>query len=286
MPNNEDYYKALKDESYKALLNSEIQASVAKDQALKYTNQALQNSGYGSQGMAESTRLGVQNQYASALQNASNEYQSQMSSINTQQMEDQRQEDINNFDNMVSLLNEASGSNEDMDTVLGNYGIKFNDDGTWNYDQSKIGNLSDEQKVRLETAYALAKKQNDSYGIGTAFGNSSEASASWVDQDGNVGTLNDEISHFFKTPDKINNAVVEFDDNKAGLTNGDVIILRQNKYAGSKYICIEYIDGQWRQISQSNYDNAKGRKFEFYSARGNNTDYYIKDVKTGKETKI
>ena len=98
-----DYYNALKNESYKTLLNSEIQASIARDQALKYTNNSLRAKGYATQGLAESTNLGLQSQYQTALANARNTYQQSIDSINEQQRNAETQKQNDEFESLTTL---------------------------------------------------------------------------------------------------------------------------------------------------------------------------------------
>ena len=158
-----DYYNALKNESYKTLLNSEIQASVARDQALKYTNNSLRANGYGNQGLAESTNLGVQNQYRNALANASNNYMANMSQIN----QDQRQEHILNQEKLVAQQdNTLAGikqnlSNAETTDALNKaietygYGI-VNSDGSVDWNQEALNGLSEQGKKDLMSYYQLA----------------------------------------------------------------------------------------------------------------------------------
>lgn len=70
-----NYYDKLKNQSYRTMLEGEIQASIAKDQALKYTQNALKNQGIGNQGIAQSTIAGINNTYQNGLSQAAAQYQ-------------------------------------------------------------------------------------------------------------------------------------------------------------------------------------------------------------------
>lgn len=149
-----DYYNALKNESYKQLLNSEVQASIARDQALKYTNNTLAAKGYANQGMAESTGLGLQSQYQTALSNAANQYRTDMAGINQQQRDEELKVQDDNFKSLTTLMDTAaqSGDKNQLDNVLRSYGYKINEDGTLDLSNSTFDENSNNQ---LKTLYSL-----------------------------------------------------------------------------------------------------------------------------------
>ena len=93
-------YDNLRNESYRTLLNSEIQANAAKEQALKYTQNTLNNQGYGNQGLSESARAGIYNAYANQKANAMNTYRNELLGINAQE----KDEYGNNYDSLSELL--------------------------------------------------------------------------------------------------------------------------------------------------------------------------------------
>jgi len=117
--NNDNYYDLLKNQSYKTLLNSEIQAGIAKDQALKYTQNQLNASGYGTQGLSESTRAGLYNNYINALNNAQANYDQNMLDIS----KEQRQENNDVFESFTTLMDSAESS-DDLNKLLNAYQLK------------------------------------------------------------------------------------------------------------------------------------------------------------------
>lgn len=110
---NEDYYNSLQNESYKAMLSKEVQASVAADQARKYTQNALAAQGLGTQGIAQSTQLGISNQYRNALFSAQDQYEQDLMGINQQRREAYE----NDFQNAVGSFDLAE-SQDDMDLYM------------------------------------------------------------------------------------------------------------------------------------------------------------------------
>ncbi len=132
--NNNSIYDDMKQESYRAMLNSEIQASVAKQNALKYTQNQLNQTGYANQGVAQSTNLGIENNYRNALVNAQNQYRQDLMGIN----EKQQASWAENGANVSNYLQGTYESDEngnitnwDKDAYkryLENYGVTFNGD--------------------------------------------------------------------------------------------------------------------------------------------------------------
>lgn len=154
-----DYYNALKNESYKTLLNSEVQASIARDQALKYTNNSLRANGYGNQGLAESTNLGLQSQYQTALANASNTYQTAIRDIDTQHRAEQTTQQRDNFESMTTLMSNAS-STDQLNDIIKTYGygeLDYKGDMDWsNLDNS---NLDENSKNQIKILYNMYNSQ-------------------------------------------------------------------------------------------------------------------------------
>lgn len=179
-----DYYNALKNESYKALLNSEVQASIARDQALKYTNNALRAKGYGNQGLSESSNLGVYSQYQNALANAANTYRTSVDTINQQQRQEELTKQDDNFKSMTTLMENASNK-EELNQIMSNYGYKIKDDGSVDFSNS---NLDAESLNQLKVLYSM---YNSRLKTTSNEMNSLESinQATYVDHTGKVNTL-------------------------------------------------------------------------------------------------
>ena len=155
-----DYYNALKNESYKALLNSEVQASIARDQAMKYTQNSLRTKGYGNQGISESSNLGLQSQYQTALANAANNYQTSLRTIDERQRNEQIQKENDNFESVTTLMQAAveSGGVEQLNNVLKTYGYgELDNNGNMDFTKLHNSSLDENNKKQIETLYHLYK---------------------------------------------------------------------------------------------------------------------------------
>lgn len=159
-----EYYSMLQNQSYKALLDKQVLAAAAKDNALKYTNNMMQRSGYGSQGVSESTGLGISNSYRNALAGYQNEYNTAMNDTaqyaQTFAMEN-RDKNYSSLYDALTATDDAGNSTYDyagMQEILNRYGITRNADGSYNFDRA---NLSDAQKREIANIIAPLTKQYD-----------------------------------------------------------------------------------------------------------------------------
>ena len=142
------HYNDLRKESYRTMLNSEIQASIAKDRALKYTQNALAAQGLGSQGVSESARVGIMNDYHNANQDAVSQYRKELLGIN----QDERKEDLANFDTNAEYLTELLDGTKKQDIygnvigadldeyreIMKNYGFEFNENNEIDATNAKV----------------------------------------------------------------------------------------------------------------------------------------------------
>ena len=131
-----DKYDALEYTSYKDMLSSKIQASVARDQAQKYVGASLNNAGFGGQGMAESTRAGIMGTYNKAIMGADEQHQANLLDIENQRQEDIAAASEDDWQSAMTMLSQAT-SQEDLDYVKANF-----------YDQ-----MSDKQKKMFDYYY-------------------------------------------------------------------------------------------------------------------------------------
>ena len=149
-------YDNLRNESYRAMLNSEIQASLARDQALKYTQNQLNAQGMGNQGMSESARAGIYNTYQNALGTAANTYRSNLIDI-----ADKEQNSLSgNYETASNYLNnaftyDADGkvTGVDLDkyrNTLKTFGVDTSDVNNLDFSNSKF---SDKDRLDLQENY-------------------------------------------------------------------------------------------------------------------------------------
>ena len=141
----DDKYKALENISYKEMMNSKIQASAVKDQALKYSGNALNAAGIGTQGMAESSRVGVFNNFNKAIMGAEQTHQDNLLSINNQKETDKENKRTDNWQTLMTMAQGAT-SQAELDEVKA---------------MLDSGDYTDEQKNYFNFYYNSYKNQFD-----------------------------------------------------------------------------------------------------------------------------
>lgn len=122
-----DKYDALEYTSYKDMLSSKIQASVARDQAQKYVGNSLANAGFSGQGMAESTRAGIAGAYNRAIMGADETHQANLMDIASQRVADEETQKTDRWQAAMTMMQEAT-SVEDLDYLKSEYYDSFTDD--------------------------------------------------------------------------------------------------------------------------------------------------------------
>jgi len=136
---SEDYQKALGTESYKQLLQADLQAESAKNVALRNTNMALQNAGLQGNSYGGTLANQTSNSYLTALQ---------------QNMSDFNTNIINESTSNMQTINDTLSNASDVDNytkLLNGMGIEAKDGELdfSNYD----GYLTNNQKLALQNAY-------------------------------------------------------------------------------------------------------------------------------------
>ena len=151
---NSSYYEALKNESYSTLLQSEIQASIARDQAMKYTQGQLNAQGYGTQGLSESSNIGAYNNYMGALNNAQSDYRNSLLGIKQQEQNAKEEQ----FQQLATLMGGAE-STENLGRLFDAYGITVDENGNLGGDY--FNSLDPQSQAQLKYLY---DSYNKSYG--------------------------------------------------------------------------------------------------------------------------
>ena len=251
--NSQSYYDQLKSESYRAMLNAEVQAANAKDQAAKYTMNSLRANGYGSQGMSESAALGINNQYQQALRDASNQYRNELLAIEQQQKQSENSE----FEQLATLMSGATNG-DDLRGILTEYGLWDAENGTWNLEEmSKLDKNTQNQLRSLYLMYNSQFETNDWLSKntlnGTGFRDSGTAIQNVVDSKGNIGGVSNELNYIFT-------------ENYMGTRrDGDVVKL-VNGSSDSQVVYMIYYNGSWYQTTGAVFSNQK--------RLGNNADTF------------
>ncbi len=178
---NTDKYAALETTSYKDMLSSKIQASNAKDQAMKYASASLGASGFGGQGMAESTRAGIINNYNKAIAGADEQHQQNLLDIETQKAEEEELKGEDNWQSVMTMMSQAT-SQEDLDYLKNEFrdGMTPEQQKMFDYYYSSysnsFGGINDEFATYADQANALKDK---------AFN---------LDEEGNITGIKNEIA--------------------------------------------------------------------------------------------
>lgn len=122
-----DKYDALEYTSYKDMLSSKIQASVAKEQAQKYVGNSLANAGFGGQGIAESTKAGIVGTYNKAIMGADETHQANLIDIERQRQEEGELKGEEKWQSAMTMLQQAQNI-EDLDYIKNNFYEDMNDE--------------------------------------------------------------------------------------------------------------------------------------------------------------
>lgn len=167
--NPENVYDNMRQQSYRELMNSEIQASVAKQNALKYTQNQLAQSGYANQGVAQSTNLGITNNYRNAMANAQSKYTTDMNNIAQQEYAQQVADNTVRYNNLRDLLDTAYDKNNNVDLdayrrIMEYGGATFDKEGNADVSKMKLNDLDkesllDQYRETIE-AYNKGKTSN------------------------------------------------------------------------------------------------------------------------------
>lgn len=253
-----DYYQALKDQRYKALLDNQIQLDNARQRALKNTNTQMAAAGFDSSGYGQTAKMGIEGQYLQAYQQANNDYQNELFNINKDQHDEQVKQQDENYKMYSEMLMGASDE-ESLRKAMSMAGYDV-DNNVWN-DNAKLSDIS---KTGLEYAYQEALKGYSNQSISGASYNIQEARNTITDQDGNKGKFNDEIGFLYNFPNTI------------PAKEGTVLLMKQSNDPSAKYTYLIYSNGGWKQTTSENYHNASSEnQYELYSKKNNGTIFYV-----------
>lgn len=249
----EDYYKNLKDEAYKTMLSKEVQAANAKDQAFKYANTGLGMNGFGTQGVSESSRLGIANEYSTALRDAQNQYDNQMLNIGQQQRQEELNRQNQGFESLTTLMS-GSSSLDQLNETLGTYGyLSKGEDGQYAFNQDKLNGLDENTRNQLVTLYNMysSELQNSDFLKnqtinGNGFRDSGSAIQNVATSDGKLDRVSNALKYIF-SEDFLEKNKVE---------NGYTVKL-VNKNDDNSYVYMIYRNGAWYQTTANVYTSAK-----------------------------
>lgn len=253
---NTDYYKMLKDESYKAMLDSEIQASVSKENALKYTNNSLMAGGYGNQGVSESVRAGINNTFQNALTGAQAQNSANQVDIALQEQEANKAKATDSFEGLTTLMSNA-GDVDQLNNILKNYDIEV-ENGVLK--GAGLDELDTNSQRQLQSIYQLYSSQLGSSFKTTDDKGNEKPSFSKVDDFKSLKTENgtEVLADKGGVKNEIN-YILSNNDFLATLTNNMVVCLQNGKNSDSK-LYLQFYNGKWYQVDATAYWNTSNRQ--------------------------
>lgn len=248
-----DYYQMLKSESYKELLSKEVQAHNAEQQALKYTANGLRGSGFGTQGIGESTRLGIGNALGSALRSAQTDYESAMQGIAQQE----KQAKNDQFESLTTLMGSASSSGQ-LGEMMAEYGYGgYDKDGNFQWNEEGLKGLDENTRRQLKILYGMydSELQNNEWLSsktinGTGYRDAGTAIQNVVDSKGEQGTVSNELRKIFSDS--------YLKDKK--VSDGYAVKLANGSDDG-KVVYMIYRNGTWYQTTANVYNAASRRDY-------------------------
>lgn len=240
-----DKYDALEYTSYKDMLSSKIQASVAKDQAQKYIGASLNNAGFGGQGMAESTRLGIQGVYGKAISSADQTHQANLIDINRAKTEETTQAGEEKWQSAMTMLQQAT-SQTDLDYVKNNF----------------YQDMTPDQQKMFDYYYA---SYGNSFNGGSYTSLDSLNNATYQNEKGNVETLGENFAEEAK--------VLWHNGSVGNYQNGDVVKVTNGQ---GETVYMKWAGNGFATTTQTEYDNAKTNNvnsFELTRGKDKNNNY-------------
>lgn len=268
--NNQDLLnkknELLKEQNYKALLDMDISLNNAKEQAFKYTQNAMYASGLGTQGASETNMARQSNAYLNALQgNKSayseaesaremgfNELQSNLENqknenylnILGKEEEKKYQEEMVAFDDLLLTIGGQGGDSDKINDIFTQLGYK-DTQGNWT---GKFNDLSQANRQRLENAM-IGDMEGETGDVYLNL-NNPDQTIEYIDENGKftTGKLQEKFQREF---DKIKNGL-------GGLYNVGDAIEMTNMWNGKIYV--EITRNGIKVIDEAKYKKAKRQK--------------------------
>lgn len=280
----------MKDESYRALQQKEVQLSAARDNAYKYTMNSLQNQGYANQGLAQSTVAGIGNQYLSAMGAARAQNASDVNAINMQQAQDEQAKVDNDLTSLTTYMSENYNGDKNayIEAMRKTEGADAVDDEGY-FTQKYLDQYSPEQQKNLlranQTLFntntleygksgAILNDYNGSNTASIGFSNGDIMNKNVIDQNGEVGKFKDEINFITASQEKNNSLSKVLNNNGLEITNGTVVFVAANKDANASFAYVIYKDGRWYQTNQTVFNNAQNA-YSVYSDKNSATNFNV-----------
>lgn len=246
-----DKHEALEYVSYKDMLSSKIQASNAKDQALKYAQNSLANAGFAGQGMAESTRAGIMNNYNRAIMGADEQHQQNLMDIAAQKTEEQAAAGEDKWQSVMTMMQQAT-SQEDLDYLKSEF----------------YPSMTDDQKKMFDYYYSSFSNSFVEPGnvVGSEYNYNDNKAYAYDKDGGSVSTK----GKFNKENETMNSAIA------TGKIEKDTYIQLHNLSNQDLYLYYGR-DGKLYYVSKDTYNNAQNKVHIYGKKSGVNQGAYVPD---------
>lgn len=255
-----DEYQQLRQQDFKALLDSQIQLSAARQNSMKQTQSQINASGFGSTGYGSMAQSSINNSFINALQSAKNNYQTQEQSIANQEQTANEADTTTDYQAFTSLLNNATSADE-INDVLSNYKYgTVDDDGaiTWDTSKLKDAGYTDAEIKELTTIGAL---KTTGLSDTTFFKNytASGSSDSTAYGSGDASALKSAITTTENHDGAwVGNEVDYAASHLDSFTDGQVVKLQRSTNP-NEYAFIVKHNGKWYVSTESAYNKAKSK---------------------------
>lgn len=242
-----DVYQLARDQEYSTLLDKEIQLENAKENASKYANAQLGNSGMLGTGYGSTQKSAIYGQYMNALGNAQNTAQSNISNINLEESQANQEAANDRFESITTMMSSAT-SKDQMDSLLKDYGY-MDEKGEW---KTKPEGVSDDDWYQMKYYYNL---QKDSLGTaddnfnGSYYTSADALKQGTFDYDGIVYSFGDKYD-----------GEINFLQSKAQSGNVSYGTVIKMKNASGQTIYVKYTKSGFRQASENEFQNSDSKK--------------------------
>lgn len=242
-------YDDLRNQNYKNLLDNQIQLESARQSALKASKSQLASQGLFGTGYGGVASSGISNAYINAMNAANTSYSETDADIAKQEAAANEEKANSNFTTLTSLMGQAEDL-DDLNSVLSEYGITINDDGTFSGDYYDL--MDDESKKQFGVTYRLlanAKKYSgqSSYGDYASMINSLTMTNGESANTGNHQGLQDEVETLFS------------EKYKGKFSVEGMVVKLSNGNNRDNVAFVVYHNGKWYAATSGDYATAKNK---------------------------
>lgn len=242
-------YDDLRNQNYKNLLDNQIQLESARQSALKASKSQLASQGLFGTGYGGIANTGISNAYINAMNNANTSYSETDADISAKEKAANDEKVSSNFTTLTSLMGQAEDL-DDLNSVLSEYGITLNDDGTFSGDY--YDSMDDDSKKQFGVTYRLlanAKKYSGqtSYGDYASMINGLTMTNGESANTGSHQGLQDEVETLFS------------DKYRDRFSVEGMVVKLSNGNNRDNVAFVVYHNGKWYACTSGDYATAKNK---------------------------